>query len=175
MLPGQVLQLTGPNGIGKSTLLRTIAGFIKPHSGQIVKNCSEICYVGHRSGLHPDLTVCQNLKFIQAFVSTKVDFSEADTLRCLSTFSLQAFRQRKLHSLSAGQAQQLSLLRLCITTASLWILDEPLAHLDQESSEIVHGLCLKHLQRGGSIVIATHKILDFKPCVVQDHCLVNAI
>lgn len=171
---GQVLQVSGANGSGKSTLLRTIAGFLKPYSGLITHKDMELCYVGHRSGLHPDLSVLQNLLFLHAFVATNSAQRDQEVVHSLATFTLQSKKDFKLNALSAGQAQQVSLARLCMSKAQIWILDEPLVHLDQQASQTIYTICMQHLQRNGILILATHKLLDFAPFVTQNIILEKA-
>lgn len=157
---GEVLQILGKNGSGKTTLIRTIAGILRPQAGKIELNNMGICYVGHKSGLHPDLTVQQNLAFLRLLEN----FPETTIVaNALKYFSLEDKQHVKCAELSAGQWQRVSLARLFITSAKLWLLDEPTANLDTHALQLLQLLCIKHLQAGGLIVIATHNVLNFSP------------
>ncbi len=157
--PGSAIQIMGRNGSGKTTLLRTLVGLLKPFAGH-VRGGRNVCYVGHQAGMHPDLSVIQNLSFIQTFLPTN---KECDAYSALQQFNLQATADLKFGSLSQGQAQLVSLSRLSLTTAKLWVLDEPLAHLDTNARELLHNLCMRHLFNNGALVIATHMHLDLAP------------
>lgn len=151
---GQVLHIVGSNGIGKTTLLRTIAGLFPPSCGQIIVDKANICYVGHKSGLHPDLTVLQNLQFLQGLMDeTKV---AKNILQTLEYFDIGTSANKKIADLSAGFVQKVSLARLLLSTAKIWLLDEPLAHLDQNAGKSLERLCCDHLQNKGVIVFASH-------------------
>lgn len=169
---GQALQIIGPNGCGKSTLLRAIAGLIRPFAGQVL--CApDICYIGHKAGLHPDLTVLENLHFLQALSSDKNAIQAEIVNTGLDYFRIQHKKHVKYGDLSAGQCQRVSLVRLCMTSAKVWLLDEPLANLDAEASVLFCGLCIRHLTSGGIIVVATHNSLELFPYEVMSICLEN--
>lgn len=157
--PGTALQITGPNGIGKSTLLRLIAGLLPMQYGQVILNKSDICYIGHKSNLHPALNVLQNLQFLHALFPTLSRTLKNDLAYALQYFNLSKLSKTNLAELSAGQQQQVGLASLCFVTAKLWLLDEPLANLDASATELLLNLCNIHMQNGGSIICATHKIL----------------
>lgn len=159
---GQGLQILGANGSGKSTLLRAIAGLYKNYTGQII-NHIDLCYIGHKSCLHPDLTVAQNLEFVHAFLD--IDNISIDT--ALAHFGLEHKKDSKLRELSAGEAQQISLARLFSCQKKLWLLDEPLVHLDTQAIELFKEICLKHVRVGGMLIIATHNVLNLEAYATQ--------
>lgn len=151
--PGEVLQVLGPNGIGKSTLLRAVAARQLPGS---------FCYIGHQHNLHPALTVTENLLFLQALLpSTAITNINASLNSALKYFCMQHFANKPSHELSAGQLQRISLARLCLTTAKLWLLDEPAANLDTAAQQLFVNLCDQHLRNAGIIICATHNIFEF--------------
>lgn len=170
--PGEVLQINGANGIGKTTLLRTIAGLLRAQAGKIEYGEMDICYIGHKSGLHPDLTVQQNLEFLHMLdnngASTKVD-------QALTYFSVQNKKQIKCGELSAGQSQRVSLTRLLFTKAKLWLLDEPLANLDLQAVALLLALCKRHLSSDGLLVIATHNPLNLNEHPLHELQLQNYV
>lgn len=163
---GQALQILGKNGVGKTTLLKTLAGLLRPAHGQITLPACALHYVGHKAGLHPDLSVWQNLLFLQALMP-HLHADHATMLQALAFFNLTRSKDCKYGALSAGQAQQLLLVPLYFTLASLWLLDEPLAHLDSAANALLAQLCMQHLARGGILVFTTHQKLELSPYAVQ--------
>ncbi len=163
--PGRALVLRGPNGIGKTTLLRTIAGLQKPVSGRIEADPERLVYAGHADGLKPTLSVAENLKFwAQVFGNT--DISAA-----LMAFEITPLADRAAGELSAGQKRRLGLARLLVTGRKVWILDEPTVSLDAAAVAMFAAAVRAHLDQGGSALIATHidlglheaKLLDVAP------------
>ena len=174
---GAVIQMTGCNGCGKSSLLKVLCGFITPATGQIfwrnqlilshdefssskVKELfhPDIIYLGHNNGLKPELTPLENLKMIASMGKRNHEFSEVQVLEKLG---LKDYQSKLLKQLSEGQQRRVSLARLILLDATLWILDEPFAALDKASIRFFEAVLLKHLQRGGSAIITTHHSLDF--------------
>ncbi len=163
---GVALQIRGANGTGKSTLLKAIAGVIKPQAGKIQHHGADILYIGHTNNLHPALTARQNLQFLAAMSKSQSKNNlHSDIDAALAYFNLTSVAANTCAKLSAGQQQRLSLARLYLTAAKLWILDEPLASLDQNAHALFLTLCVKHLQSSGIVVCATHELLEFFPCV----------
>lgn len=151
---GEILQVLGANGIGKSTMLRTIAQQQQPGT---------FCYISHKHNLHPALTVCDNLIFLQALLPDSTDEENSKLRFALAYFDLQHCADKPSHELSAGQLQRVSLARLCLTKAKLWILDEPTANLDAVAQQLLINICEQHLINQGMIICATHNILQFPP------------
>lgn len=149
---GEALQILGPNGIGKSTLLRAIA--LRQQRGSF-------CYIGHQHNLHLALTVTENLHFLQTLLPNNSNDTENTLNLALKYFSMQHFANKPSSELSAGQLQRVSLARLCFTTTKLWLLDEPAANLDVDAQQLFISLCEQHLQNGGIIICATHNSFNF--------------
>lgn len=149
---GEVLQVLGANGIGKSTLLRAIALRLAPGS---------FCYIGHKHNLHPALTVSENLQFLQALQPSITNYTDSYLSSALKYFCMQHFANKPSHELSAGQLQRVSLARLFLTTAKLWLLDEPTANLDAAAQQLFVKLCEQHLHNAGMIICATHNTFEF--------------
>lgn len=160
--PGRALILRGPNGLGKTTLLRCLAGLQSPVSGQIDMPAESHAYAGHADGLKPALTVAENLQFwVQVFGGGKVDAA-------LDRMNLRALADRPAHMLSAGQKRRLGLARLLVTGRALWLLDEPTVSLDTASVALFAGVLRDHLGQGGGAVTATHIDLGLPEADVLD-------
>lgn len=150
LAPGQALILRGPNGIGKTTLLRTIAGLQPPVSGFVEGGEDMIAYAGHSDGIKPTLTVTENLNFWASVFGTK-------TIElALSAFDLEPLQDRPAGVLSAGQKRRLGLSRMLVTGRPVWVLDEPTVSLDVKSVQMFATAVRAHLGQGGSALIATH-------------------
>ena len=150
LLPGQVLVLQGPNGIGKTTVLRTIAGLQPAQSGQITAPQDAIAYAGHADGIKPTLTLGENLAFWAAVFGTK------NIVPALTALRLDHLQTRPAASLSAGQKRRLCLARLLVTGRPVWLLDEPTVSLDASSTALFAAMITAHLGQGGSAIIASH-------------------
>ncbi len=157
---GGALVLTGANGSGKSTLLRLLAGLVRPIAGRLLWNgedaladlpshAARVTYLGHLDAVKPGLTVAENLRFSASMSGGVVD----DALEALDLGDLADVPARFL---SAGQKRRLALARLGLSTAPLWLLDEPTVGVDVASQERVGTVLKAHRARGGIIVAATH-------------------
>lgn len=154
--PGVAVLLRGPNGVGKTTLLRTIAGLQPPLRGAVTVNGS-VAWAGHADAIKATLTVRENLRFWasvhgatgRAQIAAKVD-------QAVESFYLGDLITRPAQSLSAGQKRRLGLARLLVTGAEIWALDEPTVSLDADSVTLFADAVRAHCARGGSALIATH-------------------
>lgn len=162
--PGRALILRGPNGIGKTTLLRTLAGLQPPLSGSIEGAEDQVAYAAHSDGLKPTLTVTENLVFWASVFGT-VDIEPA-----LDAFDLKGLSDRHAGNLSAGQKRRLGLARMLVTGRPIWMLDEPTVSLDRNAVDMFASAVRRHLETGGSALIATHidlglegEVLDVGP------------
>ena len=159
---GQALVLRGPNGVGKTTLLRTIAGLQAPLDGTIEADPETMVYAGHADGLKPTLTVEENLHFwARVFATTDIETA-------IEAFQLDALRTRPAGALSAGQKRRLGLARLLVTGRPIWILDEPTVSLDVEAVKMFAETIRAHLGQGGSALIATHIDLGLPDAHILD-------
>lgn len=160
--PGACLVLRGANGIGKTTLLRTIAGLQPALSGEISVGGDAIAYAAHADGLKSTLTVAENLAFWAAVYGTgAVD-------QALARMNLSELRDRQAANLSAGQKRRLGLARLLVTGRPLWVLDEPTVSLDKASVALFAGVVRDHLAGGGAALIATHIDLGLEEAEVLE-------
>ncbi len=150
LAPGRALVVRGPNGIGKTTLLRSISGLQKPLSGRVAHAAESLVYAGHADGIKPTLSVAENLRFWAHVFGTK-EISGA-----LAQFELTALSDRPAGALSAGQKRRLGLARLLVTGRPIWILDEPTVSLDAQAVAMFAQAVRQHLGQGGSALMATH-------------------
>ncbi|MDO5604240.1 MAG: heme ABC exporter ATP-binding protein CcmA [Paracoccus sp. (in: a-proteobacteria)] len=159
---GQALILRGPNGIGKTTLLRTIAGLQPALAGRIEMMPDAIAYAAHADGLKPALSVAENLHFWAAV------FGRSEIDGAIGAMNLVALAARPAGSLSAGQKRRLGLARLIVTGRPIWVLDEPTVSLDAESVALFADVVRAHLTQGGAALMATHIDLGLPEAGVLD-------
>lgn len=162
---GEALVLRGPNGIGKTTLLRCLAGLQPALAGRVDLPEDSVAYAAHADGLKAALTVEQNLAFWAAI------YGHGGGEAAIEAMALGPLRARLAHDLSAGQKRRLGLARLLVTGRPIWVLDEPTVSLDQTHTELFAGMIRAHLGQGGLAVLATHidlglpeaRVLDLTP------------
>lgn len=177
---GQVMLLEGSNGSGKTTLLRILCGFRQADSGEIRWNgqavedsayFAEMAYVGHADGTKKELTVLENLRF--ALALRRAGAYSID--QALEKVKLAGFDDNPVQTLSAGQKRRLSLARLLITDANLWILDEPFTSLDKKGIDLIESLIDSHVAQGGLVILTSHHDLSLPHTLLQrvhlDSCL----
>ena len=147
---GQALVLRGPNGIGKTTVLRTIAGLQPPRVGTVEPGVDRLAYAGHADALKASLTVRENLTFWARIHGTGAQD------KAMAVMELEPLAERQAQNLSAGQKRRLGLARLLVSDRPVWLLDEPTVSLDVASVALFGRVLRAHLERGGIALLATH-------------------
>ena len=162
---GQITQIRGKNGSGKTTFLKVILNIVKSKTGEIFwegqnvkKNIfnfyNQITYVADHNTSTRKLTVLDNIKFWRELSSSNL--SDDATLTLLETFSLKKYLNTQTMYLSSGEVKKLELLRLILEQKKIWILDEPYNHLDDSSIEILNQTFVDHTNNDGIILFASH-------------------
>jgi heme exporter protein A len=168
---GAWVQVTGANGVGKSTLLRILAGLTEPDSGTVERKdgLARLLYQGHLPGFKDAFTVLENLFLQTNLDASGYDFGASSTaliragiVQAIDRVGLTQRTNLAFGKLSAGQKRRCLLARLEICSSSLkstknvWLLDEPLTALDTDAQALVGEILINHLKNGGTAVIATH-------------------
>ncbi|HEX2493523.1 MAG TPA: cytochrome c biogenesis heme-transporting ATPase CcmA [Steroidobacter sp.] len=164
---GELLQVVGPNGVGKTSLLRCVAGLMPVESGEIrwggqtIDQAREdfhqrLAYLAHNNALKPELTALENLRYAIA-VRRSVAGSELGDV--LARLQISACADLPARALSAGQKRRLALARILLTQAPLWILDEPITNLDADGVALFESCMAEHLSAGGRVLAAAHQLL----------------
>ena len=165
--PGQMVWLRGPNGSGKTSLMRALLGLTRPDAGEIVWPLMQVSededapavphlvYLGHSNGLKDDLTAIESLQFLAQLHGRESSVQAIEAaLRCMGIFHR---RHLPVRTLSQGQRKRVALARLALETQpTLWVLDEPFDALDDVGIAAVQGLIKKHLQRNGAVLLTSH-------------------
>ncbi len=164
--PGQGLLVYGPNGSGKTSLLRLLAGLISPTEGSVLWNQRDLQdnrldyhqalhFLGHGSGVKSKLSLLENLGYSQTLNHQNAD--EETWERVLSSLALWPLRNQLAQQLSAGQKRRLALARLLAFPKPLWILDEPFTNLDAAAHAWLLEALEKHLKNQGLFILASHQ------------------
>ncbi|ALG66951.1 cytochrome c biogenesis heme-transporting ATPase CcmA [Beggiatoa leptomitoformis] len=172
---GEVLQIEGRNGSGKTSLLRILCGLALPTEGIVYWQGQDILdlqgdywenllYIGHLAGIKVELTPLENLQVTRALASQTTDIDLTDALAIIG---LRGFEDVPVRTLSAGQQRRVALARLLVCNVPLWILDEPFTSLDKAAIQMIEGLLDAHAQRGNLVVLTSHHTVNCQ----QARCL----
>jgi heme exporter protein A len=174
---GGLLQVSGPNGSGKTSLLRMICGLIRPATGQIEWNGQAIddlgdeygcalTYVGHLSAIKDELTASENLHFSARIQGLPHDEKTVKSL--IGEFGLNESAQLPCKVLSQGQRRRLALARLKLSASrALWVLDEPFTALDSAGVGVMRTALEAHLAQGGLALLTTHQEVPITAARIQ--------
>lgn len=168
VLPGEVVHVAGPNGTGKTTLLRVLAGLLPAEEGAVGWRGRPIredrdefnaamAYLGHENALKGDLTSFENLHYS---VGMRRQLSTGEIERTLDHLGILRCRDLPARVLSAGQRRRLAMSRIMLLGANLWVLDEPFTNLDVSGVGLFSSLIGDHVAAGGMTVLAAHQGLD---------------
>jgi len=163
---GDIVQVEGTNGSGKTSLLRILSGLSQPYDGDVfyrdekISQCREafqqnLLYIGHLAGVKDDMTAQENLNFRLALHGNKTD----NSMDHLAQVKLMGFEDSLACHLSAGQQRRIALANLYQSRALIWVVDEPFTAIDKEGVARLEQLFIQHTQRGGCVILTTHQEL----------------
>lgn len=163
---GETFLIKGSNGSGKTSLMRTMTGFIKPYEGKIFIDNEQLNadrndkekfqFIGEKSALKNNLSVKNNITLWSLLFNTSVNVDDL-----LKVFNLNSFINSDVATLSDGQKKRLSLSRLFLDNRSVWLLDEPYVFLDEENIADLNNKILKFNERSGIVIITSNIDIDF--------------
>ena len=167
--PGEIMQVRGTNGSGKTSLLRILTGLSQPEEGEVFWEGVSIeedpagynenlVYIGHLNGLKADLSALENLELLRKYL---IRSNSTSTHEALAAVGLEGYEHILAHQLSAGQKRRVALARLYLNSAPLWILDEPTTAIDVDGVHAFEQLVERHALGGGMVILTAHQPLQF--------------
>ncbi|ALE01602.1 cytochrome c biogenesis heme-transporting ATPase CcmA [Candidatus Pseudothioglobus singularis] len=165
---GEVLKVSGPNGSGKTSLMKILAGLSSFETGSIDYDDTKInserynldfLYIGHLAALSPELSCLENLKYTMRLGNDNLDLDFSDALKKVG---LEKFENELVGKLSAGQKKRIALSVLFITQSKVWLLDEPFSALDSKAIKIIETRVEDHCNSGGICILTTHQECNIK-------------
>jgi heme exporter protein A len=174
--PGEMIELRGANGSGKTSLLRILSGLATPSEGEVrwqgrnISSLGEeyseaIAYLAHQNGVKDELTAIENLRIANGVAGNALSKDEAGAI--LEQVGLGQQRNLPVRFLSAGQRRRVALARFLTSKGKVWLLDEVLTSLDDTAVGLSRQFIDNHLSKGGIAIIATHQELDLAAARVQ--------
>ena len=165
--PGAILHIKGENGAGKTTLLKLLAGILRAHEGEIYFNGQDIqsdlktyhqqiCFIGHRLGISQYLSIREN------YLTSLSDQTVIEFEHAIEKLSLKRYENIPCAYLSMGQKRKASLIKLFLSQASLWFLDEPFIALDTLGMTLLKDCIDRHLAKNGQVILTSHQEIPFK-------------
>ena len=162
--PRQLLHVAGPNGTGKTTLLRVACGLLRPEQGRVawqgqpisstrIEYQAALAYASHEPALKGDLTALENLRFA---VGLKRRVTAAELRAALGQTGVAECADLPARVLSAGQRRRVAMARVLAMNATLWLLDEPFTNLDAAGTELMSALLQSQVEQGGSALVVAH-------------------
>ncbi|MFQ3323333.1 MAG: heme exporter protein A [Pseudomonadales bacterium] len=172
---GQVIQVTGANGAGKTTLLRMLCGLLpatvgeiywcgKPFAAQHYEFSREVLFLGHVPGFKAGLSPRENLQW---YFALRQNIATSDIDNALAQVGLRGYEDTVCFQLSAGQQRRVALARLLISSARLWVLDEPFTAIDKQGVAELEAIISDHANGGGSVILTSHQDLSANAKVSQ--------
>jgi heme exporter protein A len=172
---GEVLQIEGANGSGKTSLLRILCGLRRADDGEVLWQGEEVSgvredyyanmiYIGHLPCIKGDLTTLENIRSLLDTRSQSAPIDEID--QALAKVGLAGFDDVPAKALSSGQRRRILLAFILLAKAKLWIMDEPLTALDVQGVDLVETMLLEHREAGGSAIFTTHHGMQL-PCEMR--------
>ncbi|MBP9216908.1 MAG: cytochrome c biogenesis heme-transporting ATPase CcmA [Agitococcus sp.] len=166
---GEIMQVVGANGTGKTTLLNGLMGLAPFEQGQITWHGQDISdnptlfkqsvtFVGHLLGLKSLLTPIENLQFLSQLQQKKV--TPTQIMAALKKVGLYGYEETPIANLSAGQKRRVALARLFIEQSPLWVLDEPFTAIDHAGVQALETWLIEHAQQGGMVLLTTHHVFN---------------
>jgi len=173
---GELVELRGPNGSGKTSLLRILCGLATPAAGEVrwhgrsIRSLGEeysasVAYLGHQNAVKDELSALENLRISSAVSGQSLDKKRAQEI--LERVGLTQQQNLPARVLSAGQRRRLGMTRLLNSTAKLWILDEVLTSLDDRAMNLSREFITNHIEQNGTAIVATHQDLNLSVPRIQ--------